>query len=219
MSDQRLPDNIPDLLQFISVVYDYRINECGPVANGVFWSSQDLQVLRYEVLLKAIFPEDLKGPISINDLGCGYGALFDLIAKDPMMKSGRYIGYDISEKMIRTAKTQHHDFRTRFITSPVATEVADYSFVSGTYNMYMGTDAVMWRQYIKTSLNALWSKTTKAMAFNLLSEKSTKNFPDLFYANAQEFTEYALTLSPKIELIDDYDDNEFTLIVKRQRTL
>src|SRR3989339_1295714 len=122
-----LPNDISQLLEFVSRVYTYRINECGPVANGVFWKDSDGQILRLELLLQTVAQEDLNGPITINDLGCGYGALFDLVKNEPMMRGGRYIGYDISPEMIATAKAQYNDARATFIVSPVATEVADYS--------------------------------------------------------------------------------------------
>lgn len=212
---QDLPTDIGELLEFVSRVYTYRINECGPVANGVFWKDADGQVLRLELLLQAIASEDLSGPITINDLGCGYGALFDLTKNEPMMQLGRYTGYDISPEMIDAAKAQHNDARATFIVSPVATEVADYSFVSGTYNMSMGANNALWTHYIKTSLDMLWHKTAKIMAFNLLDINSATKLDDLYYADRRTFLEHALTLSPEVEIIDDYPLDEFTIIVKR----
>ena len=210
-----LPNDIGQLLEFISRAYTYRINECGPVANGVFWKDADGQILRLELLLQTVAPEDLNGPITINDLGCGYGALFDLVKSEPMMRGGRYIGYDISPEMIATAKAQYNDARATFIVSPVATEVADYSFVSGTYNMSMGANAALWTYYIKTSLEMLWKKTAKTLAFNLLDATEPHKLDDLFYADRRTFLEHALTLSPEVEIIDDYPLNEFTIVVRR----
>lgn len=214
---QRLPDNIPDLLNLIGLVYDHRINECGPVANGVFWSNTDRQILSYEVLLNAIDHHDLNGPITVNDFGCGYGALFDLLVSSPMMKNGHYFGYDISQKMITTAQKIHNDPRATFFTSPIASEKADYSFVSGTYNMSMGAARDLWTHYIKTSLKMLWNMSNKAMAFNMLDGRGETKLPDLFYADMTEFTTFAQTLSPDVEVVDDYELPEFTIIVRRAK--
>jgi len=214
-----LPDNIPDLLNLIGLVYDYRINQCGPVAKGVFWSNPDQHVLRYELLLQAVLPQDLNGPISINDLGCGYGALFDLVRSEPMMTHGRYVGYDISEKMVTAAQAKHSDARAKFITSPIATEAADYSFASGTYNMSMGAERELWTHYIKTSLQALWGKSKKAMAFNMLGKKLKNELGDLYYADKDQFIKFALTLSPEVDVVDDYIGKEFTIIVTRTEAL
>jgi len=209
------PEDIGQLLNLVSNTYSYRVNQCGPVANGVFWKDQDGQMLRYELLLQAIDDADLSGPISVNDLGCGYGALFDLLADQPMMQGGRYYGYDISPKMIEEAKVRHADSRASFIESPIATEVADYSFVSGTYNMNLGSRRDIWGDYVKTSLARLWDKTAKAMAFNMLDAASPVRLINLYYADRNEFVEFAMSLSPEVEIIDDYPLTEFTIYVKR----
>lgn len=212
---RQLPDDISQILEFISRVYTYRINECGPVANGVFWRDADGQMLRLELLLQTVTGEDLNGPITVNDLGCGYGALFDLIKDEPMMKGGRYFGYDISPDMVKAAQARTKDPRATFILSPVATETADYAFASGTYNMSMGSERHLWAHYIKTSLTGLWAKTRKTLAFNLLDINAATKLDDLYYADRREFLEHALTLSPEVELIDDYPLDEFTIVVKR----
>jgi len=209
------PKDIGQLLNLVSLAYSHRVNQCGPVANGVFWKDQDGQLLRYELLLQAIEDEDLNGPISVNDLGCGYGALFDLLADQPMMQDGRYYGYDISPKMIEKAKLRHADARATFIESPLPTETADYSFVSGTYNMNFGARRDIWGEYVKTSLLRLWEKTTKVMAFNMLDAGSKERLLDLYYADRNEFVEFAMSLSPEVEIIDDYPLDEFTIYVKR----
>ncbi|PCI37714.1 MAG: hypothetical protein COB46_13045 [Rhodospirillaceae bacterium] len=210
-----LPDNIPDILDLIRRVFEYRLDECGPVSGGVMWKDADQQILRLEILLSAILPKDLNASISINDFGCGYGALFELISDDPMMTTGRYIGYDISGDMVNAAKAKYPDPRATFIHSPVATEPADYSFVSGTYNMDMGAPKDLWSHYVKTSLKSLWDKTNKVMAFNMLDDIEPKKLADLYYANKAEFIDFAKTLSPDVEINYDYPLNEFTIILRR----
>ena len=212
---RELPNDIGQLLEFVSRVYTYRINECGPVANGVFWKDSDGQMLRLELLLQAVAQKDLNGPITVNDLGCGYGALFDLMKNEPMMKGGHYTGYDISAEMVDAAKLHNTDARATFVVSPVATEIADYSFASGTYNMFMGANRALWTHYIKTSLDMLWKKTAKVMAYNLLEDTTREKIDDLFYANRRTFLEHALTLSPEVEIVDDYPLDEFTIIITR----
>ena len=209
------PDDIGGLLNLVSRAYSHRIRECGAVPNGVFWKNSDGQELRLEVLLQAVQDEDLNGPISVNDLGCGYGTLFDLIQDQPMMNGGHYFGYDISPHMIEAAEDRIQDTRASFITSPIATEVADYSFVSGTYNMFFDANRRMWEDYIETSLKHLWGHTRKALAFNMLDNESPERLGDLYYANRQSMVEFALTMSPEVELINDYPLSEFTIVVKR----
>ena len=139
------PEDLGALLDLVSTAYSYRINECGPVANGVFWKDEDGQTLRHELLLQAIPPDAIDTGFTVNDLGCGYGALWDLMV-DHAMQPARYYGYDISPVMIETALAAHPDARAQFFVSPVATETADYSFVSGTYNMNLGAKRNLWTE-------------------------------------------------------------------------
>jgi len=211
--------NIPDLLEVIRKIYDQRIKECGPVANGVYWKNDVEQALRLEILLSTVLPCDLNGPITINDLGCGYGALYELVRFEPMMRGGKYFGYDISLDMIKMAHHKINDERVKLIAGPVASHVADYSFVSGTYNMFLGADRRMWEHYIRTSLTMLWKKTSKVLAFNLLDNSTPKQLSDLYYANKHEFIDFALTLSPEVNVIDDYQLAEFTITITRPDAL
>ncbi len=213
--NQKPPDDIGELLGLVSRAYSYRVNQCGPVANGVFWKNEDGQVLRYELLLQAIAEEDLNRPISVNDLGCGYGALFDLLADQPFMNEGIYYGYDISPLMIDEAKARHNDQRAQFFESPIATETAEYSFVSGTYNMNFGASRIVWEDYLTTNLTHLWSKTSKVMAFNMLDNRSKERLDDLYYADRNRMLEFAMSLSVDVDIIDDYPLDEFTIYVRR----
>lgn len=57
------------------------------------------------------------------------------------------------------------------------------------------------------------------MAFNMLDNSSPERLLDLYYANRHEMVEFALTLSPEVEVIDDYPLSEFTIYVKRPKAL
>ena len=66
--------------EFLHEVADYysaKLAQHGETPHGVDWNGDESQVLRFEQLVKVI---DQKNAFSINDLGCGYGALFDHLA-------------------------------------------------------------------------------------------------------------------------------------------
>ena len=69
----------------------------------------------------------------------------------------RYFGYDISAEMLIEAKRQLPDPRATWIQSHIATALADFSFVSGTYNLNMEADEELWRMYVEDNLRQLWS--------------------------------------------------------------
>lgn len=209
------PSDIGDLLELIGQVYDHRLKECGPTASGVFWKHEEGQTLRYEILLQIIDDQDLNGNISINDLGCGYGALFEMIKNSPLMKSSKYFGYDISKEMIDAARIRNHDNRANFTHSPLANVVADYSFVSGTFNMFLGARQNLWRDYVRSSIRLLWQNTKKGLAFNMLDASSETRLLDLYYADLDDMVEYAKTLTPNVEVANDYPLDEWTIFMRR----
>ena len=84
----------------VSEYYSEKLNEWGPVPQGVDWNSRESQEIRFEQLLKVC---DVSKPFSINDLGCGYGALYDFMAGGGY--DFEYHGYDLSEVMIEKARS------------------------------------------------------------------------------------------------------------------
>lgn len=201
----------------IAVLYDHRLQECGATPNGVFWRNREGQRLRFEVLLGVIDAKDEFGAISVNDLGCGYGALFEFMADQPMMRAGRYLGYDISEGMVYMAGRRIHDPRAWFGQSLMATQTADYSFVSGTYNMKLDENDRDWSAYVEKNLLDLWSKSRKGLAFNMLCKK-TKNRKenDLFYADWRAFRDFCESeMSPHVTVMRDYGLAEWTIYINR----
>ena len=106
----------------------------GPTPQGVDWNGEASQRRQFDELMR-ILPA--AGPFSVNDFGCGYGALADvLIARGPGIT---YCGVDLNEEMIAAA-------RARFASNPAVTfEVADqplaeadFGVASGTFTLRLG---------------------------------------------------------------------------------
>ncbi len=201
----------------IAALYTLRLRECGSQARGVYWKNEEGQRLRFEVLLGVIDLKDDAGGITINDLGCGYGAFFNFLADLPVMQGSRYIGYDICEEMVREAATRIRDQRAAFTQSLMATREADYSFVSGTYNMKLDENDRDWSAYVEENLKQLWSMTRKGLAFNMLDLRTKdRKESDLFYADWKEFRDFCTKeLSPNVEVMHNYPLDEWTMFVHR----
>jgi len=98
-------------LSEISDYYTSKVEEHGATPNGVDWNGEESQTLRFEQLLKIVEPNE---PFTINDLGCGYGALYEHL--DPLPVQFSYCGVDISESMIATANERIKETeKARFI--------------------------------------------------------------------------------------------------------
>lgn len=214
------PDDIRDAarrLAPIAVLYDIRLKECGATPRGVFWRNEAGQQLRFEELIGIVDPADDAGGLTLTDLGCGYGAFFDFVAPFPFMRDSTYFGYDISEGMVREAARRIRDPRAHFAQCLTATREADYSFVSGTYNMKLDESDRDWATYVEGSLRDLWAKTRKGLAFNMLcaATKSRKEH-DLYYADWRVFHDFCVKeLSPHVSVLRDYHLAEWTIHVRR----
>lgn len=87
-----------DLLLEVADYYSAKLAEYGETPRGVDWNGEQSHTLRFEQLTKVIKQPEGFG---LNDLGCGYGALFDyLISRD---RNFVYIGCEVSGGMIRAA--------------------------------------------------------------------------------------------------------------------
>ena len=81
--------------------YGEKLRQFGAVPRGVDWKSEESQRLRFVQLLRLI---DEREMASVNDYGCGYGALSDYLRARGFR--GRYVGFDVAKPMIAAAATQ-----------------------------------------------------------------------------------------------------------------
>lgn len=97
-----------------------------------------------------------------------------------------------------------------------ATETADYTLVSGTFNMSMHAGDDEWQNYVFASLQDLWEHTTHALAFNMLDKSDEDELDGLFYADPKVFENFCRTnLSDNVQVVTDYGLPDFTIFVRR----
>lgn len=208
----RKPNN-PKFLRDISQVFSFRVRTFGNTPAGVLWKNSEGQQLRFEVLFGLLVDLPPSAPVSINDFGCGYGAMHDFLLGIPSMAGMSYFGYDISREMINTAKLHNHDRRATFSESSEIKTPADFTFVSGTFNLRLDVEDGPWSTYVMSTLNQLWSKSGKGLAFNMLNKNNPNQEIGLYYANAEEYMDFCKTLSSNVTLIDNYHLDEWTIFV------
>ncbi len=115
------------VLDAVRRYYSEKIVEHGPTAKGVDWNDQASQELRFDQLLKVCDPSR---PFSLNDYGCGYGALARYLGQRGY--TFRYTGFDISDEMVAKAQELLRAAENyRFVGSEGELEPADYTVASG----------------------------------------------------------------------------------------
>jgi SAM-dependent methyltransferase len=204
-------------LRKIENYYTSKLREYGGCPRGVDWKDEASQFLRFEQLLRIL---DCRRPFSLNDIGCGYGKLFEY-----MLKAGfsdfLYRGYDLSGEMIEQAKasyTQHAD--CTFIQIDTQTDYlrADYTVASGIFNVKQDCPEEDWQRYVLETVNYMVKASTKGAAFNFLTAYSDKDLmrADLYYADPCHIFDFCKkNFSRKIALLHDYDLFEFTILVRK----
>ena len=98
------------LRQKASASYTQKILTHGPIPQGVDWSGEESQRIRFEQLCKVIVATEDR-PFSILDYGCGYGALIGFLRQ--RYKQFDYTSFDISEEMIREARNIYLDLTVK----------------------------------------------------------------------------------------------------------
>ena len=208
-------DSIPKALSGIRDLYTGSLATHGASAKSVGWKDQPTQALRFERLARVI-NRDRAGGFSVNDWGCGYGAMFGYLDGLAGADLQRYVGYDISEEMLSVATAACDPARARFVLGSAVTEEADYSFVSGTFNVKLQATDAVWETYIKGHLETIYAKSRVGMAFNLLTSHVDWRAENLFYGDPAAFFDFCKRhLSRHVTLVHDYALFEWTLLVSR----
>lgn len=206
----------PKILSPVARAYERRLSQFGNDPRGVFWQNKEYQYRRFEILSDIFDPSDSQGGVSIHDFGCGYGALFEFLSDKPIMDGSQYLGTDMSSKMIAAAHKKTQDPRAQFLRHLHAVDEADYTLVSGTFNMHLGQDEEEWSVYVKAALQQLWSKTKKGLAFNMLRDDAADIYEGLYYINGHDLFDFCAShLSPNVVLQNDTPLPDWTLYVRR----
>lgn len=210
--DQKI--SFAEILKEVGQYYSEKIKTYGATARGVDWNSRESQELRFDQLLKIC---DCKRPFSINDYGCGYGALVEYMTDRGY--TFRYRGYDISSQMIAKAMELHEGLEyCQFFTDESELTVADYTVASGIFNVKLQASDEEWREYVLLILTKISELSKKCFVFNMLSSYSDRDLmrPDLYYADPLYFFDYCKKkFSEFVSLSHDYPLYEFTISVKK----
>lgn len=204
-----------DLLNEVAEYYTDKLTQHGVTPRGVDWNGEEGQTLRFKQLCKIIDPK--RGAFSINDLGCGYGALHDFLAKEYSTFS--YCGVDVSEGMIQAAQERFRGRSgTRLIQSNKPDQVADYGVASGIFNVRLGKTDQEWLAYLESTLDLLHETSRVGFAFNCLTSYSDadKMHVYLYYADpCLLFDLCKRRYSRNVALLHDYGLYEFVILVRK----
>lgn len=195
--------------------YSERFAAHGAEPRGVDWNDEASQRLRFARLLDIV--DDLDGPFSLTDYGCGYGALVAYLRERSPRST--YQGFDAASALLEHARSTWGDGDRVFVGSREELATTDYAVASGVFNVKLDHDAEVWTDYVVEELRTLYRLATRGFAFNMLTSYSDpeRMRPDLYYANPRFFFDLCRReFSPHVALAHDYGLWEFTILVRRQ---
>lgn len=213
LQKNRRQSSISRPLDRITTYYAEKIALHGPSPAGVDWNSRESQELRFEQLLRVTH-----GPsYSLNDLGCGYGALYAHIAATGAVVD--YRGFDVSAEMIEQAQKLYGTSpNARFSIGRAPDRRADYTVASGIFNVKLDAPNRKWLDHMLSTLRLIDRASQLGFAFNCLTKYSDRDRMRryLYYADPCKLFDYCkLRFSSNVALLHDYGLYEFTILVRK----
>ena len=168
----------------LQTAYAKQFKRYGATPEGSYWFSKTRQNLRFEIMIQEVIKLHGNLDLYIGDIGCGYGALAEYIAKMHYSKWIRYCGYDISKPLIDFCHKTYDYSWAEFVIGSKPLSAVDICMLSGTFNLAVTKNALDWENHIFNNLTKCWIYTKKTLIFNLqTSEISHISDGNIFYAN------------------------------------
>ncbi len=176
------------------------------------WESRQAQRKRFEILVLNV---DLEGK-SLLDVGCGLGNMLEFIEEKKI--NVRYTGVDLLDSMIECAKRKklNGDFICTDIFKDDLFEKGSFDVIysSGIFNINLGNNM----DFLKKAVKRFLELSKNIAAFNLLHTASQDKEDKYYYYNPADVGSLisgAHDNISKINIIEGYLNNDFTVIIKK----
>lgn len=204
-----------DALAAVAGYYGERLRRFGATPLGVDWPHRPNQELRLLQLLRLC---DFSAPCSLNDVGCGYGALRGLLSRRQRRAQIDYLGTDVSAAMVAAARRR---WRRRadcaFEVAAGATRVADYSLASGIFNVKLDCPLPDWEALVARTLDNLRRHSRLGYGVNFIDPPAPGQAspPELYRPPAEQWLAHLARHQPgcAVALLRGYGLPEYTLWV------
>jgi len=207
-----------DVYANVEAYYSAKVAKHGATPRGVDWTCQATQELRFVQLLKVC---DFSTPFTLNDLGCGYGALCAFLGRHHPHAAIDYLGIDLSRAMIGRARRRFSAKDRRFAVGKASRRIATYSVASGIMNVNVGRSRESWEEFVAEMLGEMRRASRCGFSVNFvtreaeLSEDANPALPRLYCTDPGPWVRYCeRELDCTVETLDNYGMSEFTLLAR-----
>ncbi len=182
--------------------YKNALKKYGLTAKGLNWKNRAYQIKRFEIIYQLI-KSDLISDDKIIDAGCGFGDFYLFIQN----KIGvEYIGYDIIDENIKTAKkrTKQKIFHRDILHDEL--DQAHFYIASGSMNILNRFETYLF-------IERCFENSTKGFVFNLPYGKDESKYFNYFLP--QEIKHYLKKFDCEVISKTGYLPNDFTIYLKK----
>ena len=206
---------LADVHAAINKYYTAKVRKFGATPYGVDWTCLPTQEMRFVQLLKLC---DFAAPFSLNDVGCGYGALVSYLDARHADCAIDYLGLDLSPDMLRQARRLWRDRpNVTFAQGATSPRQADYSLASGIFNVQQDQPREIWEMFVATTLHHLQRTSRRGFAVNFMRAPGPgrKERAGLYSTEPERWASYCRgTFGAATQMIENYGLREFTLIAR-----
>ena len=156
-------------------------------------------------------------PVSIAEIGCGYGALYRYLQQKNAPDRWRYHGVDINPAMIAACRRNFPNKVNHFKLGDRPQKEVDFSVFSGTFNLTPIENCEQWVGYILQGLQNCWQLSRRGMVLNFLCAPEAKINKKIFYTNRQHFIDMAgRHFGPTIAVPTKDIASDFSFLISRE---
>jgi SAM-dependent methyltransferase len=175
------------------------------------------QIARFDVLLSLVHQLAPQKPVTIADIGCGYGAMLAFINKTPAYAQTIYHGVDINRAMIAACHQTFPANNALFTIGNAPQKSVDFCVFSGTFNLTHSDDPDLWMDYIFVCLDRCMALTRYGLVFNLLCAPKAKIESQIFYADRAAFIHRAeAMIGPTHAQSTKYVSGDVSFVITRK---
>jgi hypothetical protein len=183
----------------------------GPTFRALLWASRQTQELRFDAMLRLADPSNL----SVLDLGCGCGDLFDFFLARGVAPV-RYVGIEGVSELADVAKRKHPAVAESaivcadFVAEPWRVRAVEPAIVycSGALNTIDSAD------FHGTIRNA-FAAARRTLVFNFLSSPLLAGETYLRWHHRRDVLAFARSLTRSVDVLDDYIDGDCTIAMRK----
>lgn len=175
----------------------------GSTSKGVDWGDKEWAAeLRQNKMLEVVRGNE---PACILDVGCGYGALADLIKQKELNHT--YSGVDVVEEMIVEASSRHPEanfFCGDFLSLDMGK--FDYAVCNGILTQKGSASNMEMNRFAQKLIKKMFNSAEIGIAFNVMSTHVNFQKDNLFYKNPTELIAWCMSeLTPHLVLDSAYE--------------